>query len=258
MRYLKNNKKGNTLVEFIVIIPAIIFFLFATWSIYELSMTRISFLKASRYMAWEKADYTGGKQGKDYRASANIYADAKAIYKLDDKASLSLQNTSSLKSSDFDIPGVNVILSAMSKIINGAIYLSVVNLGLETNGLWNAAISQDVPMPGKMLNNIIPGGDPIPDKVTISEKCLLLTDSWNAVNAPDNTSEGISFGATRERLSGYWLLGPLDFTQGNISGLVTDILEYEIDLKWLGKYPLCAEKPPRVNMQSVPNRSKKK
>ena len=233
-------KRGDSLVEFILIIPIMAIFLFTTWEIFNLSKIRISLINAARSMVWEKVDYTGGVGGEDPMPTAQILQNTKDNYHLPDGTNLSLTEKDSL-SGGLDL----------------AIQLSINNLGLNSQGLWESKASYTMPLQfAETLNHFFPGTD-IPSSVKLEEKCMLLTDAWNSTKPGNSPTEG----QVRDRIQGYWLLGPMDFT-GGISGIISELLSFHVDIpddaaETLGipsSYSLCPEMPPRVNLKSVPDR----
>ena len=225
-----SGKKGDALVEFILIIPLISIFLFCSWEFFKVTSMRISLIKAVRYLVWEKADYTGGTGGSDPVPSANAIAGVKSLYELPDTVSLNLNNTTT---SSFG--GLDEILS-----------LSFTGLGLDFAGLWSASAETDFPIEfSNRINRFFPGENDVPTSIHLKETGMLQTDSWNATT-PDTQ--------VKDRLSGYWLVGPMDFSGGEVTGFITDILNFEINIWPFDSVKICREQPPRVNLNSVPDR----
>lgn len=222
-------KKGNTLVEFILIIPILTIFLFCTWEFFKVTSMKISLIKAVRYLVWEKVDYTGGTGGSDPLPSANAIAGAKITYELPETVSLNLNNGTS---SSFG--GLDEILS-----------LSFTGLGLEFSGLWSASAETEHSFQfSNVINHFFPGED-VPTSLHFRETGMLQTDAWNSIT-PDPQ--------VKDRLSGYWLVGPADFSGGELTGAITKILNFKIDIWPFDPVYICREQPPRVNLDSVPDR----
>ena len=223
-------KRGNTLVEFILVIPILAIFLFCTWELFKVSSMKISLIKAVRYLVWEKVDYTGGTGGTDPVSSANAISGARTTYELPNTISLTLNNGST---SSFG--GIDSILS-----------LSFSGLGLNFGGLWSASAETDYSFEfANVINHFFPGSD-VPTSLHFKETGKLQTDAWNAIS-PDS-------GQVKDRISGYWLVGPLDFTGGEVTGFITDLLNFHIDIWPFDPMYICREQPPRVNLDSVPDR----
>lgn len=216
-------------MEFILIIPILTIFLFCTWEFFKVTSMKISLIKAVRYLVWEKVDYTGGTGGSDPIPSANAIAGAKTTYELPDSISLNLNNSTS---SSFG--GMGEILS-----------LSFTGLGLDFGGLWSASAETDHAFQlSNVINHFYPGEN-VPASLHFRETGKLQTDAWNAIGGDSQV---------KDRLSGYWLLGPVDISGGTLTGLVTEILNFEIDIWPFDPMPICREQPPRVNLNSVPDR----
>lgn len=225
-----SGKKGDTLVEFILIIPLISIFLFCSWEFFKVTSMKISLIKAVRYLVWEKTDYTGGTGGSDPVPSANAIAGVKSLYELPNTVSLNLNNTTSSSFGEMD-----AILS-----------LSFTGLGLDFGGLWNASAETDFSIEfSNRINQFFLGNNDVPTSIHLKETGMLQTDSWNATN-PDTQ--------VKDRLSGYWLVGPLDFSGGEVTGFITDILNFEINVWPFDSVKICREQPPRINLNSVPDR----
>ncbi len=257
------SKKGSSIVEFLVVIPVMIFFLVATWQVFQLNVRKNSLINAVRYMVWEKIDYTGGDYSSNPRATSDIVDDVKDMYSFeDDKFSYTLQDNASVSLGDFgsigSINDLGSFTAGLMSVLEGAadvlIWTSIDNLGLNKKGFWKATASYEVDTPGSMLNSLIPSSEEIQESYVLTEKCALLTDSWFTPDPKDNdATKGVSYGGVRERLKGYWLAGPVPLA-GTVSSVLSEVLEFEINLGFLGTYPLCEEQPPRVNLQSVPDR----
>jgi len=258
-------KKGSSIVEFLVVIPVMIFFLVATWQIFQLSVRKNSLINAVRYMAWENLDYykvetTFSSTTTDFRTQADIVQDVKDMYSFeDDKFSYTMTDEKSVSFGDFSSVGsADDITAGLSNLLDAAvdtlIWASIGNIGVNKHGFWEVSASYEVDTPGNMLNNLIPSSEAIQESYTLTEKCGLLTDCWNTPDPKDNdASKGVSYGGVRERIKGYWLTGPVPFGSA-ISSVLSDLLEFEINLGFLGTYPLCEEQPPRVNLEAIPDR----
>jgi hypothetical protein len=231
--------RGSGLTEFIIVIPPLIFFLWFTWQIFDIGQAHVLCQKAARYIAWEKTDTTGGAGGSDPRPGAQVHNDATSLFNLSSLNYPSHPLNLSLEENDSTGGIADVLLTA-----------SVSGLDLNRKGLWTGGVTCYRRLSAAdMLNQLVPGGAVIDEWYEVEEQCVLLTDAWNITSSN-------AYDQIRERMDGYWLIGPVDFTGGSVMELINEILNFSISLPWpFGDFTLCPEEPPRVNLESVPDRS---
>ena len=220
------SNRGSSLVEMIVILPTLVIIFLIMWQLFSISNTKHDLIKAVRYMVWQKADYTGGRGGSDPCSTNTIVNNAKNMVSGVTFESAAMQNLDTVSFSSLD--GAVIRLCAQC-------------LGVELKGKWKATMKVRLNMPlSQTINNLIPGGAPVPDVEHLTEEGALVVDGWNVRSPSDDAMHGQEW----DRMSGLFPLGVLDLTGGYLSTNISKIMQ---------KLPLVPE--PRKNLKAVPAKS---